>query len=174
VALATSCQAAQPPATSRRATLDALAESLGRIAGPRIDEEDCRAGTYLLDHAKRGVLGPLGACQTEFGDTMFYTYSGMDERMRVVGQRYHVSSAQLLRVADSAIASLSRAYGPGETCAKEVLGGPYIARYHRWAGPAYDIQLHANSMELPGSAPFIIIEAQDIAPICGQLAGEPR
>ena len=83
-------------------------------------------------------------------------------------------SPHLLRLADSAIASLSRVYGPGQTCAKDVLGGPYIARYHRWPGPAYDIQLHAHSMELPGWAPFIIIEAQDIAPVCGQLAGEPR
>ena len=173
VAFATSCQASQTPPTSRTARLDALAESLARIAGTHVNDEDCHGGAYLGDNARREVIGPLGACQTKLGDTTFYTYSELGGRLRVVGQRYHVSSADLLRRADSVMATLSRVYGPGETCPSEVLGGPYIARYHRWPGPEYDIQLHANSMELPGWGPSITIEAQNIAPVCGQWAGEP-
>ena len=173
VAFATSCQATQTPPTSRTASLDALAESLARVAGTRVNDEDCRDGAYLSDNVKREVIGPLGACQTKLGDTTFYTYADLGGRLLVVGQRYHVSAADLLRRADSAMAELSRVYGPGETCPSELLGGPYIARYHRWAAPAYDIQLHANSMELPGWGPSITIEAQDIAPVCGQWAGEP-
>jgi hypothetical protein len=174
VALATSCQASETRPTSRAASLEALAESLARVAGTRADAERCRDDAYLTDEAKREVIGPLGACQTQLGDTTFYTYSDLSGRLRVVGQHYHVDSVDLHKLADSAIAEISRMYGPGEPCPSEVLGGPYIARYHRWAGPAYEVQLHANSIQVPGWGPFIMIEAQDIAPICGQLAGEPR
>ena len=166
-------RSADEPPVGRSPTLEALADSLGRLVGPRAQKEVCSAGQSLIDHQRREVVHPLGACVTDLRDTVFYTYSSVDGRVRLVGQHYYVPPARFVHATDSAIAALSRAYGPGVECPPDPPGGPYIARYHRWAFSTYDVQLIANNMELAGAYPAIVIEAQSIAAVCGQWTGRP-
>lgn len=173
-ALTSACTpASDVPDATQPKTLQALAETLTAALGQREQAEDCSAGRVLIDYQHEQLIGPLGVCKIDLGDTIFYTYSGTDGHFRVVGQHYYVPRVRLAHAADSVIAELSRVYGRGEECPADPLGGPYIARYHRWSAGTYDIQMIANSMELEGQWPAIGIEAQNIASVCGQWSGMP-
>jgi hypothetical protein len=60
---------------------------------------------------------PVRGCWTRVGDTLFFFYATRGDTITAIGREWQVPREEILATYDSLEAALTKAHGPGESCA---------------------------------------------------------